>query len=81
MKTKIIRPNLVDYKMFEKRVVFKSINPIEVHDKKVFYVNLIMFLIILIGVMFLYHRYENKEREKQITEKNIKDLHEEMKKY
>jgi hypothetical protein len=42
---------------------------------------LIMFLIILIGVMFLYHRYENKEREKQITEKNIKDLHEEMKKY
>ena len=81
MKTKIIRPNLVDYKMFEKRVVFKRINPIEVHDKKVFYVNLIMFLIILIGVMFLYHRYENKEREKQITEKNIKDLHEEMKKY
>ena len=81
MKTNIIKPELVDYTMFQKKSVFKRINPIEVHNKKVFYINLIMFLIILIGVMFLYHRYENKEREKQITEKNIKDLHEEMKKY
>jgi len=81
MKTISIKPKLVDHTLFIKREIIKRINPIEVHDKKVFYVNLIMFLIILIGIMFLYHRYENKEREKQITEKNIKDLHEEMKKY
>lgn len=81
MKTNIIRPQLVDHKIFEKRVVFKKINPIEIHEKRIFYLNLIMILVIIIGGLFLYYRYENKENEKKKTEQKIKELHKEMEKY
>ncbi len=82
MKTNIRpKPNLVDYKSFEKKVVFRKINPIEIHEMKIFYLNLIMILIIILGGMFLYHRYENKEKDKEEREKKIKSLYEQMKKY
>ena len=78
MKTNIIKPKLVDHKIFEKKVVFKKINPIEIYERKVFYINLIMILVIIIGILFLYYRYENKENEKKKTEQKIKALHKEM---
>ncbi len=81
MRTNIIKPHLVDHKIFEKKVVFKKINPIEIHEKKIFYLNLIMILVIIIGGLFLYYRYENKENEKKKIEKKIKALHKEMEKY
>ena len=81
MKTNLIKPKLVDHRTFEKRVVFKKINPIEVYEKKIFYLNLIMLLIIIIGILFLYYRYENKENEKKRIEQKIKELHKEMEKY
>ncbi len=83
MKTNIMKdkPKLVDYKSFEKKVVFKRINPIEIYERKVFYINLIMFLIIILGILFLYYRYENKESEKKKIEQKIKALHKEMEKY
>ena len=81
MKTNIIKPQLVDHKIFEKKVVFKKINPIEEYERKVFYINLIMILIIILGGMFLYDRYENKEKDKEEREKKIKSLYEQMKKY
>ena len=79
MKTNIIKPHLVDHKIFEKKVVFKKINPIEVYERKVFYINLIMILIIILGGLFLYYRYENKEKDKEEREKKIKSLYEQMK--
>lgn len=81
MKTNIIKPNLVDHRIFEKKVVFKKINPIEVYERKVFYINLIIVLIIIIGILFLYYRYENKENERKNIEQKIKALHKEMEKY
>lgn len=81
MRTNIIKPHLVDHKIFEKKVVFKKINPIEVYERKVFYINMIMILIIILGGLFLYYRYENKENEKKKIEKKIKALHKEMEKY
>ena len=81
MRTNIIKPHLVDHKIFEKKVVFKKINPIEIHEKKIFYLNLIMILVIIIGGLFLYYRYENKENEKKKIERRIKELHKEMEKY
>lgn len=81
MKTNIIKPHLVDYKSFEKKVVFRKINPIEEYERKVFYINMIMILIIILGGLFLYYRYENKENEKKKIEQKIKELHKEMEKY
>lgn len=81
MKTNTIKPNLVDHKIFEKKVVFKKISPIEIYERKVFYINLIMLLIIILGILFLYYRYENKENEKKKIEQKIKDLQKQMEKY
>jgi cell division protein FtsL len=81
MKTNLIKPKLVDHRIFEKKVVFKKINPIEIYEKKIFYLNLIMLLIIIIGILFLYYRYENKESEKKKIEQKIKDLYKKMEEY
>tara|TARA_B100000900_G_C20495140_1_gene681270 strand:+ start:197 stop:448 length:252 start_codon:yes stop_codon:yes gene_type:complete len=83
MKTNIIKPHLVDHKSFafEKKVVFKKINPIEVYERKVFYINMIMILIIILGGLFLYYRYENKAKDKEERENKIKSLYEQIKKY
>ena len=78
MKTLPVKPRLVDYAMFEKRTIFHKINPNLIRERKITYINIIMLLIIIIGMLFLYYRYETKESEKNKTEQKIKDLYIQM---
>ena len=78
MKTNIIKPKLIDYSLYQKKTIIKSISPIEIYQRKIFYINLIMILILILCLLFLYYRYETKERDKKNTQFKIKELYKQM---
>jgi len=78
MKTNIIKPKLIDYSLFQKKTIIKSISPIEQYQLQKFYINLIMILILIICFLFLYYRYETNESEKKKTQHKVKELYEKM---
>ena len=82
-------PKLVDYSLFKKKVHVDppKINT-EVKIKKPqtstdysFFINIIIFLIIFIGVYLLYQRYKNKDENKKNYTKKIENLYNTINKY
>ena len=82
-------PKLVDYSLFKKKVQVEppKINT-EVKIKKPqtptdysFFINIIIFLIIFIGIYLLYQRYKNKDENKKNYTKKIENLYNTINKY
>tara|TARA_B100000963_G_C22343546_1_gene544035 strand:+ start:196 stop:552 length:357 start_codon:yes stop_codon:yes gene_type:complete len=64
------KPSLVDYDLI-KFPTKKKITPTKIEFKNIFSVNLLMILILCIGIVVLYYRRQNKEKEELELKANI----------